>query len=468
MRPPSKPFLILNFAFLIPFITFTFLLLTCSYADYADGDGSPEFPFQIAEPNQLIYMSEHPEHWDKHFILTADINMTGFMNFNPIGYYHRIDDQAPFTGVFDGNNFTISNLTYISMENYRFVGLFGFIKSGAEIRNLGLIDLYIMAPNCPSGVGALVGNYGYDATLIINCYVIGGNVTGRSYVGGLIGNCYGGEVHNCYAQTNTEGGDHVGGLCGGAGYASVSNCHTRGTVNGEYSTGGLIGLNYRSEVRKCFSDAYVAGESITGGLVGRNGNDAKIYNCYSAGNVNGLDINGGLVGANWNDMEKALISKCYSSAAVTGNSNSGALIGVQQGGSETLSSFWDVNVNSSLDGISNKPNDPNVIGLSTVEMQTRSHFTDVGWDFIGEEDNGTEDYWQMCIDGYDYPRLTWQFINPADFLRPGRVDNYDLFVLTHDWLTTDSRCCDIAPLPDGDGIVNLFDYLEFSNHWLEE
>ena len=52
-----------------------FCLLPSSYADYADGDGSPEFPYEIAEPNQLIYMSQHPEHWSKHFLLTADINM---------------------------------------------------------------------------------------------------------------------------------------------------------------------------------------------------------------------------------------------------------------------------------------------------------------------------------------------------------------------------------------------------------
>jgi len=47
------------------FFTFHFLLLPCSYSDYADGDGSPEFPYEIAEPNQLIYMSQHPEHWGK-------------------------------------------------------------------------------------------------------------------------------------------------------------------------------------------------------------------------------------------------------------------------------------------------------------------------------------------------------------------------------------------------------------------
>jgi hypothetical protein len=106
MRPPTKTFLTFNFEFLILFFTFSFLLLTCSYADYADGDGSPEFPYEIAEPNQLIYMSQHPEDWDKHFILTADINLA---LAEPNTFTYPV--IGSFTGTFDGNGHTISNLT---------------------------------------------------------------------------------------------------------------------------------------------------------------------------------------------------------------------------------------------------------------------------------------------------------------------------------------------------------------------
>ena len=103
--------------------------------------------------------------------------------------------------------------------------------------------------------------------------------------------------------------------------------------------------------------------------------------------------------------------------------------------------------------------------LTDSAMKQQNSFTD--WDFVGEEDNGIEDIWQLCIDGYDYPRLTWQFNPPADFLHPGRVDHYDLFVFTQDWLSANSRCCNINP-PDGDDIVNLLDYTEFTKYWLVE
>ncbi len=40
-----------------------------------------------------------------HYILTSDIDMTG-LNFSPIG-----NNSTPFSGIFDGNGHTISNLT---------------------------------------------------------------------------------------------------------------------------------------------------------------------------------------------------------------------------------------------------------------------------------------------------------------------------------------------------------------------
>jgi hypothetical protein len=34
-------------------------------------------------------------------------------------------------------------------------------------------------------------------------------------------------------------------------------------------------------------------------------------------------------------------------------------------------------------------------------------FIAVGWDFIDETDNGTEDIW-LILEGQDYPRLWWE------------------------------------------------------------
>ena len=81
--------------------------------------------------------------------------------------------------------------------------------------------------------------------------------------------------------------------------------------------------------------------------------------------------------------------------------------------------FWDKTVNPTLTGIGNST-DPNVIGETTTNLQKIITYTNARWDFLGEDVNGTDDIWQLCIDDLDYPRLVWQF-GTADFVRPGRV-----------------------------------------------
>ena len=332
-----------------------FALQSFSYADYDDGDGSAEFPFQIAEPNQLIYMSQHPEHWDKHFILTADINLALAEpnSFTTALIAPDTDNSQswfqgmPFTGIFNGNGHVISNLT-IDTEGAGndYLGLFGRIEgSGTEIKNLGLENIFI--------------NGGEDSW----------------YIGGLCGRNNEGSITNCHASGTVTGGnnsDDLGGLCGGNSHDNISNCYSTGSVT-------------------------IGGDSdFLGGLCGRKSFSGIIDLCYF------LDTSG-----------------------------------PDNGYGEPL-------------------DDPN--------MRIQDSF--VGWDFVGDI-NGTEDIWQLCIDCYDYPRIAWQFIDPGDFLHPGRVDHYDLFVLTHDWLSIDSRCCDIAP-ETPDGIVNFLDYSEFTKYWLHE
>jgi The GLUG motif len=183
-----------------------------------------------------------------------------------------------------------------------------------------------------------------------------------------------------------------------------------------------------------------------GGLLGRSFFITLSY-CSAAGNVSGRDNAlglGGLAGR----MRWGEIQYCYATGDVSGSDALGGLLGGEIYPSSITSSYF-----LERPGLNNGYAEP----LTDAEMKQQSSFG--GWDFASDS-NGTEDFWKMCLDGYEYPRLTWQFNSPADFLIPGRVDNYDLFVLTHDWLKTNSRCCDIT----SDGIVNLLDYLEFSKH----
>jgi hypothetical protein len=58
------------------FVTLTTCLLALpANAKYSGGTGEPNDPYQIATAADLIALGETPADYDKHFILTADIDL---------------------------------------------------------------------------------------------------------------------------------------------------------------------------------------------------------------------------------------------------------------------------------------------------------------------------------------------------------------------------------------------------------
>jgi hypothetical protein len=56
------------------------LLVTClfaasAHAKYGGGSGTAQDPYQIATAADLILLGDSPEDYDKHFVLTADIDL---------------------------------------------------------------------------------------------------------------------------------------------------------------------------------------------------------------------------------------------------------------------------------------------------------------------------------------------------------------------------------------------------------
>ena len=57
-------------------LTLTMCLLALPvHAKYSGGTGEPNDPYQIATAADLIALGETPDDYDKHFILTADIDL---------------------------------------------------------------------------------------------------------------------------------------------------------------------------------------------------------------------------------------------------------------------------------------------------------------------------------------------------------------------------------------------------------
>ena len=179
------------------------------YAKYSGGTGEPNDPYRIAMAEDLMLLGESPEDYDKHFILTADIDLDPYLpgrkvfdkaviapHLNPFDSWPF--EGASFTGIFNGNGQKISYLT-IKGDNY--LGLFGRLGPGAIISNLGLEAVDVNGTGML--VGSLVGSNEYGC--IIASYSTG-NVAGFIRVGGLVGGI-GGRFTTSYY--NTSVGDFV-------------------------------------------------------------------------------------------------------------------------------------------------------------------------------------------------------------------------------------------------------------------
>jgi hypothetical protein len=249
--------------------------------------------------------------------------------FAPIG-----NSSTDFTGSYDGGGYTIDNL-YIYRPSTDYIALFGYTND-ATITNIGVTNV---------------------------------DITGRNYVGGIVG------WHNGFGGT-------------------MSYSYTTGSVHGEdYGSGSSLGPGIN-----------------VGGIMGYT-NGGTILNSYSTASVSGYESIGGLLGTN----SYGTISKCYAAGSVSGTNDTGGLVGSSTS-TDVFDSFWDKEttgqLTSSGDGTA----------LTTTQMRDYNTFTEVtnttvgltsAWDFIGtvNDDAATVDIWDMDQVGTvnnGYPILSWQ------------------------------------------------------------
>jgi len=283
------------------------------------------------------------------YVLTVNLDVSPTVNWNAGQGFEPIGDEAtPFTGSFDGQGHTISNL-YINRLAEDEVGLFGYTGTGATVQNVTITGATVMG-NDDTGIMA-----GYNKGLITNTYCVG-MVSGSFYAGGLVGYNRLGAVVNSRSTAAVTGTAYVGGLVGANELGTVNGSHSAGEVRGagivgglvgvgdgsivnSYSTamvsatveigqaGGLMGWNDMGSIHESYSSGTVSGPLQVGGLVGYN--DGSVSRSYSKGNVTGIAGVGGLVG--YNDLGS--VNKSYSTSKVSGMDYVGGLVGINDYGS---------------------------------------------------------------------------------------------------------------------------------------
>ena len=220
----------------------------------------------------------------KTVLLTANIDLSAYDNWTPIGRYER----RMFDGFFDGQGFVIDNL-YSTIG-----GLFGYVGTNATIQNVGIGSGKIGADNLSFMGGIAKWSNGAD---FINCFNAA-QIVCSGWSGGIVGTIRdGGEstVRGCYNIGKVTARDSVA-----------------GGIIGHLSTGGH-GTDVRVTVENCYNLGAVTAADCAGGIVGRAQAGHVIKNCYNAGKIsvvgeNILDGAGGITGLLTSNNE---VSDCY-------------------------------------------------------------------------------------------------------------------------------------------------------------
>ena len=260
---------------------------------FAGGDGTEQNPYQISSAAELAYLAKvvnnqtsAPEY--KYYQLTDNIGLK-YDEWTPIGVFDYVNQY--FYGSFDGNGYTISDLS-ISQTNAGNIGLFGYTKD-SEIKNLTLLgEVTNITSTSALNIGELIGFS--DNTNIQDCsvkYVNISNVTASdteySNIGCIAGKTNGGEIKGCSAEESNiivkSGSFNMGIICGSSA-SNISDCSVKSTAELFETTGsdvkniymgGLCGQQTRS-IEKCTvnagrlsaNDISATSNAYIGGLVG--------------------------------------------------------------------------------------------------------------------------------------------------------------------------------------------------------
>ena len=335
---------------------------------FAGGKGTKDDPYQIATGSQLAYFAERvnaEEYGEKYagtyFELTEDIDLGG-KEWTPVG--ETVADLIMggheyfvFSGNFDGNGYTIKNLT-IGTETSPYsgdvCGLFGATSGTIEDVVLENVSINYVGGNHSSGYGFRMGGalVGYSMGDIVNCTVIGldmkagsdGSYVALNSIGGLVGIQDGGttvshsRVSGKIEESTKKGnvGGFVGTLAKGS---SAKYCGADVSVevtgNGRgIAVGGFVGIGNgvtidETLIENCYATGNITGAEYAGGFVG-NISGLNISNCYAKGDVSNCFVGASFLGTDAaSNNYYGTVKNCYATGLVSDISSSAYAFAMQ-------------------------------------------------------------------------------------------------------------------------------------------
>lgn len=304
-----------------------------------------------------------------NYILMNDIDLSSWGNWSPIGTL-----QNCFTGVFNGNGYSIRGLN-ISNETFtKYAGLFGCAWE-AEISNIKCVD-------------------GTISTL-------------SSAVGSIAADAYFTDISNCGSTVNI----------------SVSVPDTA-DYQGVVSVGGIVGSLYEATLSCCYFDGSISFSSASdsvlsfecGGLVGNcNSGISGVFidNSFNSGNityekkgsVNILEKSaiGGIAGGYTNTGRGGIhcIKNCYNTGKFKNIVDAGSILGwMHSYAAHTIENCYALNDGYDICGSESKSSPYHIQATLCTDSDMQKQSTYSGFDF--------NTVWQMGSGGNLYPVHRWR------------------------------------------------------------
>ena len=216
--------------------------------------------YEVVDGTYIVYTAKGLQAWAEAVkstpstscTLATDIDMTGHEWIQVGG----TRSSTRFSGTFDGGGHTISNLKAAYPLIYS-------AENNATIKNVTLVNPEISV-NDDAYAGGILRYSGGDVTLL-NCHVVEGNITGsKTSAGGIIGHNAGDiEIYACSSTANV--GDKncvsVGGIIGGICADMVACYYAGGQLTGKTYVGGIMG---KHDITEKISACYWSGNAEKG------------------------------------------------------------------------------------------------------------------------------------------------------------------------------------------------------------
>ena len=254
--------------------------INCVASVFESGKGTPEDPYLIGTPDDLILFSTlatDAPYNNACYKLAADLDMTGKTGYAPVGgtaYATR------FTGSFDGDGHSIRNLT-ISTPNH--AALFGYLSG--TVKNLSVEGANI---SCDGNYAAAIAAVMYKAT-IEGCRVDAGTTisAGGNMAGSIAGLVRSGTINACASHANISAKQAAGGIVGCLNpiskgqHSLVINC----TYEPVYQDGKVARACLQTTAQVAYMGGIVGSATFYKDLSGEffTPDDAsiKVVNCYA-------------------------------------------------------------------------------------------------------------------------------------------------------------------------------------------